>query len=291
MDKQWSEFEQSMSGEVGKELARELVFSLFRATRGSIAEAEERYYNIGTLWYPVIEHWGNWVREKAQFPPVLVLRDAKPLTIVSSKEEWPRVWLNRLIFGIMDELSEASPDSLHPLAKMYLEQEELCRDFTFVDSGCWGTIVQALHHSRIGLRFQPLFFFSHNPHISGFLNELGFSEKEGEILNDSLECCFPNIVARPSEFIKKSDGQVVPYLKPLDGVSIILGNAVFKGLRNRKKSDEPILSAKESIARLLEASCLARTTGLFTGILPDSSPTWSSGKEFLAGWPKDLSWV
>ena len=290
MDNQWREFEQSMSGEVGKELAQEFVRNIFHASHGSVMEAERLYVNIGTLWYPAICHWGNWVKEKAQFPPILVLRDAKPLTVFAPKEEWPRVWLNRLIFGIMDELSESQSYALHPLAKEYLDQEELRYDFTFVDSGCWGTIVQKLHSNRIGLRFQPLFFFSHNPYISGFVNDLGFSEKEGEILNDSLECCFPNTTTRPSEFIEKSDGQIVPVLKPMDELSVILGSAVFKGLHIGKIAGH-IVSAEESIVRLLEASYRTQKTGEFTGMLPGSSPTWSFGKEFLSTWPKDLSWA
>jgi hypothetical protein len=241
------------------------------------------------FWAPLIISWRDWIAKRASGIPVLVMRDAKPLSVVPVADVWPKVWLNRSCCGIPDELSGESLVEIDPLVEDYLRQNQLNQHFTFVDSGCWGTIVMELH-CRMDMSFQPLFFFSHNPSIPGFLNELGFGGEEGEILNDSLECCFPNMVMRPSHFIRMG-GQIVPHLQKMDDLSITFYNAALEGVRSGALSlNGNRKSPIEVIECLLDLSRQARG-GEFTGILPNHSPTWSKGKKFLADWPPHLRWT
>lgn len=288
MEQSWKEFEKTLASEIGLDLAHLFVDSLFRSSGGDSVVATSLYYQIGIEWAPVVVGWRDWVLKKAQHKStVLIMRDAKPLSVVPVSDEWPRVWLNRQNCGVVDEIS-GDATGRHPLLDQYLEQHGLDQPFTFVDSGCWGTIVRDLH-LQLGMEFQPLFFFSHNPAIPGFLNDLGIDEKSGEILNDSLECCFPNLTARPANLTVGVDGSINPELIGLDPLSFMFGNAVLGGVSDgahRERTIDPI----NAVERLLSLSEISRT-GEFTGILPYSSPTWSLGDQFLKDWPEELSWT
>ena len=287
MNRLWFEFERTLASEIGTNLARLFVGSLFRSSKGDIAVATDLYHKIGVAWAPVVVGWRDWVIERARHdPPILIMRDAKPLTAAPTSDMWPRVWLNRQNCGVVDEIS-GDETSKHPLLGEYLEQHGLDQPFTFVDSGCWGTIVRDLH-LQSGLVFQPLFFFSHNRAIPGFLNDLGVDEKNGEILNDSMECCFPNFTVRPASLIRGSKGLILPELFESDVLSVKLGRTALSGVSDgtaRRQLIDPV----EAVERLLELSAIARG-GIFTGILPHSSPTWSRGDQFLRDWPRELSW-
>lgn len=148
-------------------------------------------------------------------------------------------------------------------------------------------------HEKVGLNFQPLFFYSHNPNIPGYLNTLGIEDKFGEILNDSMECCFINTEQRASKFITENDGSIKPVIQYLDSLSVILGNTLLYGIKKtaedyEKNKNTP--SEEESIEQLVKAIQLAKK-GLFSGVLGENSPTWSEGKKFLEKWPKHLNWT
>lgn len=289
MENLWSNFQQTLALEIGKDLAEEFVNPLLRESNGDIAEAIKLYHKVGNDWASVIIHWRNWIKSKAIGQPVLVMRDAKPLSVVPIANSWPKVWLNRNCCGIPDELSGESEVEIDQLVEEYMQQQQLNKYFTFVDSGCWGTIVKELH-CLMGMNFQPLFFFSHNPSIPGFLNELGFGGKDGEILNDSFECCFPNTVMRPSHFVRERD-YIAPQLQATDNFSVSLGEAALNGIKigveNMNGSSK---SAKKSVEHLLVLAAQAKN-GKFTGILPRNSPTWSRGSSFLSDWPRELCWT
>lgn len=213
----------------------------------------------------------------------LILRDAKPLGTLPMTVEWKKLYLNRLTCGIKDELSRDENPSQHPLLKQYLGQYDCAEYFTFVDSGCYGTIVLELH--KLGVQFQPLFFFSKNPHIPGFLNEIGVSEDRGEILNDALECGFPHLYQRPSELVERN-GKIHVVLRPSDPLSVRFGEAAMRGVRTAPASSASAISIAEELLCLSE-----RARYEFTGILAHSSPEWSRKAEFLASWPRDVDWV
>ena len=290
MNKIWLGLQQTLASEIGCELSQKFVGSLLEQSHGDIEIAGKKYFDIGISWAPVIIRWRDWIVKKAINPPVIVMRDAKPLTAVPIACSWPQVWLNRKSCGIPDEISGDSDAKMNPLVDLYLKQCHLDHPFTFVDSGCWGTIVKELH-GHLGLKLQPLFFFSHNPSIPGFLNELGIEDKYGEILNDSFECCFPNTLIRPMSFIKKRGGLIIPKLYKTDYLSVLLGEMVLDGVRTGTALlGKKYPSAIDSVEEIIVMSQKARE-GEFTGVLSDNSPTWSEGNKFLLEWPKELCWT
>lgn len=285
----WKEFLKTMQKELGTDTAEIFVESLMAASNESEKTASNFFYELGKTWAPVIASWASWIEKNAKHESIaLILRDAKPLQEIPKTSAWKKLYLNRENCGIPDELSGDAPTSYHPLLKHYLKENSCDKNFTFVDSGCYGTIVLELH--QLGIQFQPLFFFSKNPHIHGFLNALGFSEAEGEILNDSLECAFPNIYSRPSKIIKDEDGIISVPLLHADRLSVIFGRNALDGVRDEIQSNGVHSDGKRHVEYLLSLSEKARN-GKFTGILGASSPEWSGKKDFLGRWPKNLSWI
>ena len=284
-----AELEKTLVPELGADLSKDVALSLkHRVTDGSGDSLEDVFFNLGVEWAPVLICWRDWIMRYARYNPVLMMRDAIPLKVIPVASSWKEAWVNRLNCGIEDELSLDRSGMMADLAWEYIAQEGLNHPFTFVDGGAWGTIVQKLH--ELGLKFQPLFFYSHNPNIKGFLNDLGLDKKQGELLNDSLECSFPKLFHRPASFIRNEMGMVSPQLAHTEEGVARLGRASLRGVEKRaasiKHSGDPMIAVKY----LLELSELARNSGLFTGILPRNSPTWSGGKKFLDGWPEELIW-
>ncbi len=140
---------------------------------------------------------------------------------------------------------------------------------------------------KLGMAFQPLFFFSKNPFIRGLINECGVSMAEGEILNDSLECGFPHMCARPSELVE-INGKVKAVLRSSDPLSIRFGKAAMRGVRDARVAS--YVSTRETAEALLLLSQKARC-GEFTGVLGHTSPEWSKKNEFLSNWPRHLCWA
>lgn len=285
MNKHWREFHKTLTKELGEELAQEFISSLFMKSGGCPKKATQFFYELGLKWAPLMHAWSTWVEQNAEGTIAMILRDAKPLGALPSTKKWKRLYLNRLTCGVPDELSGDTSIKQHPLLKRYLNQNECSEYFTFVDSGCYGSVVLEL--CKLGLNFRPLFFFSKNPNIPGFLNEIGISMIEGEILNDSLECGFPHMRARPSELMEKN-GKVYVDLRPSDRLSVLFGNAAMRGVR--EASVTSAVSAKEAAQSLLILSEQAHS-GEFTGVLSHTSPEWSKKNEFLANWPKHLCWM
>ncbi|KND51982.1 MAG: hypothetical protein ABA06_01830 [Parcubacteria bacterium C7867-001] len=285
MNKAWEEYRQTLTQELGDELAHEFADSLYRQSRGNPARATRFFYELGMQWAPLMQHWGSWIEQNANGTVALIMRDAKPLGVLPRAKHWKHLYLNRLVCGISDELSGDSTAQKHPLLERYLKQQGCAEEFTFVDSGCYGTIVLELH--RIGVKFKPLFFFSKNPSIPGFLNELGVSLKDGELLNDSLECGFPHLHARPLTLAKRF-GKVQAVLQNSDALSVRFGKAAMRGVQEAR--DARTVSPEQAAESLLRLSERARC-GAFTGILGHTSPEWTKKSEFLESWPKELSWT
>lgn len=285
MESSWKDYLATMSDEVGPEMAREFVGSLRDRAQSDAARAAALFDELGSAWTPLLQAWGNWIVANAEGRRiVMILRDAKPLGRLPISYCWQRIYLNRLNCGIPDELS-GDATRQHLLLDRYLRENECDCEFAFVDSGCYGTIVKELH--RFGVRFKPLFFFSKNSAIPGFVNELGLSEKEGEVLNDSLECAFPHAHRRPSE-LREVEGRISPVLTLADRLSVVFGEAAMHGIRPSARA--LAIPAAESAGKLLRRSEQART-GMFTGILPRASPEWSGKADFLREWPPDLRWT
>lgn len=285
MDHGWQQYQNTLASELGPELAHEFTHQLYTESRGCIQVASHFFYTLGTHWAALMHAWGSWIQVHAQGTPALILRDAKPLSVLHLSKQWKRLYLNRPICGIPDELSGDMSACRHPYLDRYLTQSGCAKYFTFVDSGCYGTVVLQLHNA--GLNFQPLFFFSKNPNIAGFLNHLGLSMTDGEILNDSLECCFPHIYKRPTELVE-IHGSIQPDLHATDMLSVKFGMAAMDGIRQSER--QTAIHPARSVETLLSLSHRTRL-GEFTGILGHTSPEWSKKNEFLRNWPKHLCWV
>lgn len=279
MNNLFEDFRVTLGLELGAELANDFTDSLIKNTGGVIRRCQDVYFRFGEFWAPVMIGWAKWIESNAKYQPYIVLRDTKPLTVIETSMDWPQIWLNRSICGIQDELSGERDHEADRLIVGYIEQNNLHKPFTMVDSGCWGTIIWQLQR-RMGLDLQPLFFFSHNPYISGYLNQFEWiGDEVGEALNDSLECCFPNFHQRPKRLIE-SNGLIEPVVESMNGLSYILGQAAMAGLSHGSKV---ISSEEEGLGNLVDLHKRAKS-GEFTGILPHHSPTWSKGKEFIANW-------
>lgn len=285
MKKKWKEYQNFLDKEIGEKASDSFVKSLYDQSAGSEDVSSKFFYELGKTWGPSINNWAAWVNNRAVSHKIaLILRDAKPLEIIPVAKNWIRLYLNRENVGVSDELSGDNTE-MHPLLMKYLEQNDCSKYFTFVDSGCYGSIVLELY--KLGLKLQPLFFFSKNPAIPGYLNELGINERNGTILNDSLECAFPNVFNRPDSFIEKN-GVVEVVLSKADDLSVKFGQSALKGVADSYLYS--VMSPEQEVEKILLLSDKAKQ-GFFTGILPEESPEWSKKNSFLAAWPKELNWM
>ncbi|MFH2062631.1 MAG: hypothetical protein ABIJ46_00545 [bacterium] len=286
MNEPWTGYRRTLNGEMGPELAEEFVGRLHDAAGGDPTRATNFFFGLGQLWSPLVQAWSRWVETNSTARVAVVLRDAKPLLARPTPSEWLRLHLNRLLCGVPDELSAHAGHAGHPLLAEYLDQRiGPDGEFTFADSGCYGTVLLQLH--RQGIRPQPLFFFSKNPHVRGLLNEAGLSPEEGELLNDSLECGFPHVCGRPSELVRGPDETIRVRPTSTDPLSVRFGEAALAGVRQAPPSALPV---REAAAALLSAAERARR-GEFTGLLGRTSPEWSGKENFLASWPTELHWT
>ncbi len=283
---EWAAYLATLESKLGEGLAREFVESLHQKYGGCPRMALRFFHNLGMTWAPVIKAWSAWVQTHAEVGTIaIILHDAKPLVMLEETKTWTQLYLNRPTCGIKDELSQDAAKTSHSLLHKYLRQHACDEPFTFVDSGCYGSIVLALH--QMGISFQPLFFFSKNPNIPGFLNDLDVSEEEGTILNDSLECGFPHHYRRTENLIE-TNGTVHVILEETDRLSMQFSLAALCGVGMGSLSKTRNL--RTSVEHLLALSRQARA-GTFTGILSHESPEWSEKEKFLANWPKDLRWT
>jgi hypothetical protein len=297
----FQEMQHMLEEELGRDtsLARDYMHGLYCISGGSLEKAGEKFFEIGKLWAPLIQHWSKWIKEKVEdIPPKIIMRDAKILLQIPECKDWNQIWINRTILGIADELSGDHQKEVDALLMDYLSQNALDVPFAFVDSGCWGTVVVELHrklqekikNTDHKLRFYPVFFYSHNPYIPGFLNELGISTEEAEILNDSLECCFINTIHRPKQF-SRENGKVQPHMEQTQNKLItVCATSALSGVTEGIK-EIPLIEANQAVEQLITLSHKAKKSNMFTGILPNHSPTWSRGKKFIESWPEDLNWT
>jgi hypothetical protein len=206
-------------------------------------------------------------------------------------------YLNRPLLGIEDEIA---PENAHAngFVLEYLQKNGIKdngKPIALVDSGAWGTVIRALKESHVShTPLVPLFWYSHNPYIKGFLNDVlhdaSLPLEFGEVLNDSMECVFPQGYRRPVAFnIDGSTRTLV--LEKSDPLSVAWGQAALEGVAeaaHRYKdgiSHEEVIKSLEHVHALSE---MAKQTSEWTGVLPTHTPTWSKGDEFLAAWPENL---
>jgi hypothetical protein len=230
------------------------------------------------------------------------LRDSAPLE-AAAKVLWKNtnlhpigIYANRPILGIEDEIAQDKGDS-SSLALSYLKSKGIHEDGQIIlsDTGAWGTVIKEIKTKILpNTKLYPFFWYSHNPNIPGYINSLikisGISDKIGEILNDSMECMFPQQWLRPDK-LTQLNGEPDVILTPADYLSVTWGKTALQGISQSAAENIRGISVSDQIyeiEKLAVLSVKAKLTGSWTGVLPENTPTWSHGEEFLASWPIDL---
>jgi hypothetical protein len=311
------EMQEVFAKELTPELAKIYVDSLVEKLGGENQSLEslinrgiELHFKVGKeLYGPLLVGFSQWVAEKISEtrhsgPVFFVLRDAAPLKTASDvmwngKDIFPvGVYANRPLFGIEDEISPEWSNVNGNLVE-YLKSLGLAdsKKVVWVDSGAWGTVPKVLKENMLQhSKFYPLFWYSHNPGIPGYLNGLisisGDDPKFGEILNDSLECVFPQPYKRPLDIFQIKNGWQID-LKSSGLLSMKWGQAALLGVQQcaQEKFVSGGVDAKEELSifgNLVKLSQFAKENNVWTGVLPTNTPTWSKGNEFLAAWDLNL---
>ena len=206
------------------------------------------------------------------------------------------VYANRPMLNIEDEIdpqwASANGNVVKYLSMLGLAQ---MKKIVWADTGAWGTVVKAL---KVGILnnadFHPLFLYSHNPHIPSYLNSLlaecGIEDKFGEVLNDSIECVFPQPHIRPLDVVYVNGSWQVQ-LETSCYLSEQWGYAALSGVQKAAEAalcGQMLKDEQTTLIQLKDLSLKAKNTGQWTGVLSTNTPTWSNGEEFLANWPKNL---
>ena len=313
--KHLGEFKSIFAKELTPELAGSYVASLVEALGGQdqpletlVQKGVALHEYVGeTLYGPLIVGYVNWVEAMCgnmdhTGPVFFALRDAAPLQVAAKvlwqgKDIYPvDVYANRPMLNIEDEIdpqwAKANSNVVKYLGMLGLAQ---MKNVVWADTGAWGTVVKALkvgilHHAD----FYPLFLYSHNPYIPGYLNGLlakcGIEDSFGEVLNDSVECVFPQPHIRPLDVVQ-ANGSWQVQLETSGYLSQKWGQAALSGVQKaavRVLSGQPIEDEQSALLQLKALSSKAKSTGQWTGVLPTNTPTWSKGQEFLDDWPEDL---
>ena len=313
--KHLGEFKSIFAKELTPELAGSYVASLVEALGGQdqpletlVQKGIDLHEYVGeTLYGPLIVGYVNWVEAMCEDinhtgPVFFALRDAAPLQIAASvlwqnKDIYPvDVYANRPMLNIEDEIdpqwAKANGNVVKYLGMLGLAQ---MKNVVWADTGAWGTVVKAL---KVGILnnadFYPLFLYSHNPYIPGYLNGLlakcGIEDSFGEVLNDSVECVFPQPHIRPLDVVQVNGSWQVQ-LETSSYLSQLWGQAALLGVQKAAVGallEQPSEGEQSALLQLKALSSKAKSTGQWTGVLPTNTPTWSKGQEFLDDWPEDL---
>ncbi len=215
------------------------------------------------------------------------------------------VTLNRQHFQIFDEnLAKDQPhqsvSGQEALKQEYLQQHmfDNPKGVVIADTGCWGTMIKKMWGEKAQrgasvLNVQEAYFmYSHNPNIFGFVNEIAAKANRNELascgvyVGDTFEC-LPKKEESSSTFAKGMDGDVVPVRVPIDSVCLSAWNdAVLDGVR---ESAARLVAEASDFPSPLQALSIVDANRLearekFTGVLPEATPKWSQGEDFLATW-------
>lgn len=312
----------SMTETFARELTPSLAAAYIRSLTEHIGYAHETYEDfvkagkevhrkLGREVYgPLIVGFVQWAehtltsRGVSGGPVHFALRDAWPFYTAahvlwdgSSQYHAVGTYINRPLLGVEDEIAPEHAE-VNGFVKEYLGSggfSDTGRPVALIDSGAWGTVTRKLKELYVPhTPFHPLFWYSHNPAIRGFVNELlehvGLPPEFGEVINDSLECVFPQSYRRPVRF-NETDGSRVLTLEKSDPLSVAWGQAALEGVSEAAHQYKSGISDHDVIAavkNLYELHVSARADGQWTGVLPAHTPTWSQGDAFLAAWPDHL---
>lgn len=302
-----SKLEAVFAKELTVDLAHAYIMSLVEkigGTNQSPAEFIEKgttlHYEIGKEIYgPLIAGYCQWLTHECQKlaysgDVFFALRDAAPLeeaasvSWVDSTLHHVGIYANRPLLGVDDEIAPEISQANGNMVN-YFENKGLgsADKIIWADTGAWGTVIKVIKTSFLkDKEFYPFFWFSHNPYIPGYINtlleEVGMENKFGELLNDSMECMFPQQYLRPLQLQPDSSDVV---LHKSNFLAVLWGSAALEGVHACVMENYSGISHDRE---LLELGMLhsryehAHKTGEWTGVLPTNTPTWSKGAEFLA---------
>lgn len=302
-------------------LAREYTESLFRElTSNEVSTNEElilsgmnRFYSVGRdVLGPLAVGFVDNALKSSQGSVVFPARDATPFYYIAktlttlapgrypvSADDIHNSVFNRKLWGIEDEQdpeSEVLPVT-HPTVQKLLRQMGFGsgEPVTFIEVGCWGSMVDQLNEAveqgkMPKQEYGVQFLYTHQPdNIYGYtnLNSEGIPESVLETIADTWEA-FPKIFRRPTRLIEdkgivKADanGKVVSseymsawQLAALQGVVDAAIDFIDQDI---------IINPRDEIMRLWELSNESQS-GVFTGVLPGHTETWSEGADWMAKW-------
>lgn len=304
--------------ELTPELAESYIGSL-KAHIGSAYDSYESFVDKGKevhkalgkdMYGPVIVGFLQWAERKLrqqgvkEGPVHFALRDAWPFYTAahvlwdgSSSYHPVGTYINRPLLSIEDEIAPEKAN-VNGFVAEYLGKSGIAdvgKPVALIDSGAWGTVVRSIKETYLPhTPFYPMFWYSHNPHVAGFINEViveaGLPSEFGEVLNDSLECVFPQQYKRPISFVSDGSSRTLS-LEHSDALSVAWGEAALEGVAEAARSHKGGIGQDEvvgAVQKLYALSQQAQATGEWTGVLPTHTPTWSKGETFLARWPVDV---
>lgn len=226
------------------------------------------------------------------------LKTLKPGNYLVQLDDIQNPVFNRKLWGVDDE---QDPDEVvpitQPLVQKLLQQIGFYSEVpkSFVEVGAWGTMIDQLKQSMAnGLmpneEFAVWFLYTHLPNnIFGFINTYGWDlpDRVLETIADTWEA-FPKSFKRPSKLVDQDgrikaslEGKIVnsPFLHAwqlaaLQGVVDAACDFCFGKI---------VIDVHEELLRLWRLSDMARD-GIFTGVLPYHTQTWTEGEEWKASW-------
>lgn len=270
-----------------------------------VSKGSELFYEIGKdVLGPLAVEFVDKVLQQCEGDVIFPARDATPFYYIalalktllpqrySSTIELHNPVFNRKLWGIDDEqdtgqVSIVTDDKVQKL----LQQIGFGNGNTvsFVEVGCWDTMVDQLRAHFPDQPFNTYFLYTHLPNvIYGFMNQYGegISDDILETIADTWEA-FPKFFIRPTELIEEG-GRVKASLRGVLVDSPFLKTwtqAALQGVVDSAKefTQGKTIIPKEEINRLYALSQEAQG-GKFTGLLPAHTETWSQGDEFRVNW-------
>lgn len=293
----------------GEALFRKLLKYSPGNARDLILAGSLEQYNVGrfVLGPLAVDFVDTVMRNTTSGSLVFPARDATPFFYTAkalkklnpdrycvSEDDMHNPVFNRKLWGVEDELDPVNKvlTVVHPMVQRLLSQIGFAKDrnVTFVETGCWGTMADGLRRDLPDAQFSLHFLFSHMPdRISGFTNEFDNDLEKGvlETIADTWEA-FPKPFRRPTKLVEHN-GMVKASLEGFDINSQLLPIWTVAALQGVVDAALDFVSSgnrvntAEEIKRLARLSAIART-GVFTGVLPEHTQTWSGGQDWKDDW-------
>lgn len=272
----------------------------------------EKYYELSKdIYGPLIVKFTDWVltsysQMNKKGNVIFLARDAIPFYHIAhklieeknyyniSKENIKKIFYTRKLVGDSDEIAgfKHKKTSKEKIIQ-YLKQEGVNQDSIMVDMGVYGSLYNKGSQEYWKMEDRPniVFLYSKNPNILGFLNnfwtksESPLTNKQKNLANiilDSGECVNPQKYWSPGEFIEQSN-IIQPKLEIIENEYI--QNWFKKSIEGYVAATEiylknPQINIDYELKKIEDLSNIAKK-GVWTGVLPYSTPEWSLKDLFL----------